>query len=76
MILDSKKIEYKKLDVAADENLKKKMRELSGNPTALPPQLFNDDQYCGVRALCVLIEGGEKKGRRERKRNRGGEIEG
>ena len=51
MILDSKKIEYEKLDVAADETLKTRMRELSGNPTAIPPQLFNDDQYCGVRTL-------------------------
>ena len=48
MILDSKKIEYKKIDVAADEDAKKRMRELSGNPKAIPPQLFNDGQYCGV----------------------------
>lgn len=48
MILDSKKIAYDKLDVAADEGLKKKMREISKNPTALPPQLCNGDQYCGV----------------------------
>ena len=23
------------------------MRELAGNPTLLPPQVFNDDIYCG-----------------------------
>ena len=72
MILDSKKIPYTKLDVAADETLKAKMREVSGNPTALPPQLCNGEKYCGVRALiiCVLIEKGEKRGRRERERDR------
>lgn len=48
MILDGKKIAYEKLDVAASEEYKKKMRELSGNPTAIPPQLFNGDTYCGV----------------------------
>ena len=48
MILDAKKIPYNKLDIAADEGLKKKMRELAGDPKALPPQLCNGDQYCGV----------------------------
>ncbi len=54
MILDSKKIEYVKLDVAADEDAKKRMRDLIGNDKALPPQLFNDDTYCGVRLMHVL----------------------
>ncbi len=49
MILDAKKIDYERLDVAADEDAKKRMRELSGNPSAIPPQLCNDDAYCGVR---------------------------
>lgn len=35
-------------DVASSEEDKAKMRELSGNPKALPPQLFNGDTYCGV----------------------------
>ena len=48
MILDSKKIEYEKCDVAASEDFKKQMREVSGDPKALPPQLANGDQYCGV----------------------------
>lgn len=52
MILDSKKIPYEKLDVAASEEHKERMRQLSGNPKALPPQLFNDDQYCGVSKQC------------------------
>lgn len=48
MVLDSKKIEHEKVDVAASEDHKKKMRDLIGDPKALPPQLFNDDEYCGV----------------------------
>lgn len=48
MILDSKKIPYNKLDVAADTNLREKMREIVGDPKALPPQLCNGNQYCGV----------------------------
>ncbi|XP_064404755.1 SH3 domain-binding glutamic acid-rich protein homolog [Halichondria panicea] len=47
MILDSKKIAFVKIDVAADEDAKKRMRELMENPSAIPPQLFNDDTYCG-----------------------------
>lgn len=48
MILDSKKIEYEKLDIAADEDAKQKMRDGMGDPKGLPPQLFNGDDYCGV----------------------------
>ena len=47
MVLDSKKIPYNKLDISADESLKAKMREISGNPQAVPPQLCNGNQYCG-----------------------------
>ena len=39
-------VEY--VDVAASEDAKAKMRELSGNPKAVPPQFFNGDVYCGV----------------------------
>lgn len=40
------------IDVAADEDAKKKMRDLIGDPSAVPPQIFNGDTYCGVS--CVL----------------------
>ena len=43
MILESKKIPFQKLDIAADETLKTKMREIAGDPKALPPQLANGD---------------------------------
>ena len=48
MIFSAKGYEVEYIDVAASEEAKKKMRDLSGNPKALPPQIFNEDQYCGV----------------------------
>ena len=48
MILSSKKIEYEKIDIAASEDDKNKMREVVGDPKAVAPQICNDDQYCGV----------------------------
>ncbi|XP_075258461.1 SH3 domain-binding glutamic acid-rich-like protein 3 [Convolutriloba macropyga] len=47
MILDSKKISYEVVDISSDESGKNKMRELAGDPKALPPQICNGDQYCG-----------------------------
>ena len=49
MVLDSKGIKYNKLDIAADTDLKDKMRKIAGDPKALPPQLCNGEDYCGVR---------------------------
>ncbi|XP_069744436.1 SH3 domain-binding glutamic acid-rich-like protein 3 [Narcine bancroftii] len=46
-ILDGKNIPYILLDLAADANLKDEMREKIGDPKAMPPQIFNGDQYCG-----------------------------
>ncbi|XP_063287901.1 adapter SH3BGRL isoform X2 [Pelobates fuscus] len=51
--LDAFKIEYEEKDIAANEENRKWMREnvpencrpATGNP--LPPQIFNDDKYCG-----------------------------
>ena len=54
MILSSKGYDVEYIYVAASEEAKKKMRDLSGNPKALPPQIFNDDQYCGVSRSTVL----------------------
>ncbi|XP_033116873.1 SH3 domain-binding glutamic acid-rich-like protein 3 isoform X3 [Anneissia japonica] len=57
MILDGKKIAYEKVDIAADEESKKRMRELCGDPKALPPQLCNGDEYCGgYDAFEVAVE--------------------
>jgi hypothetical protein len=49
MILESKKIPFTKVDVAADSEAKQKMRSIIGDDKALPPQLINGDTYCGVR---------------------------
>ncbi|KAJ0003763.1 hypothetical protein NQD34_008861, partial [Periophthalmus magnuspinnatus] len=46
-ILDSKGIKYVIIDIAQSLELRDEMRNKAGNPTAVPPQLFNEDQYCG-----------------------------
>ncbi|XP_038077111.1 SH3 domain-binding glutamic acid-rich-like protein 3 [Patiria miniata] len=58
-ILDSKRVQYDKIDVSAEEDKIKKMRELIGDPSALPPQLFNGDTYLGdFAAFDVAVEEG------------------
>ena len=48
----SNDVEY--IDVAASEEARQKIRELSGHPKALSPQIFNGDTYCGVSLyVCV-----------------------
>ena len=48
MVLESKGINFEIVDIAASAEDKDKMRELVGDPTALPPQIVNDGVYCGV----------------------------
>ena len=48
MVLGGMKIDYEVIDVASDESNKQKMRDICGDPKALPPQLCNGDKYCGV----------------------------
>lgn len=47
MILDSKKIEYNKVDIAGNEEAKKVMRDIMGDPKGLPPQLTKGDVHLG-----------------------------
>ncbi|KAI7799118.1 SH3 domain-binding glutamic acid-rich-like protein 3 [Triplophysa rosa] len=47
-ILDSKSIRYELIDIAVGGAVRDEMRSKSGNPTAIPPQIFNEDQYCGL----------------------------
>ncbi|XP_077408234.1 SH3 domain-binding glutamic acid-rich-like protein 3 [Vanacampus margaritifer] len=47
MVLESKKIDFARVDIAASESDKGRMRQIAGNPTALPPQISNGDAYCG-----------------------------
>ncbi|KAG1947461.1 SH3 domain-binding glutamic acid-rich-like protein [Pimephales promelas] len=46
-ILDSKSIKYELIDISVGGAVRDEMRSKSGNPTAIPPQIFNEDQYCG-----------------------------
>ena len=48
MILDSKKIDYEKIDISSSEKLKNEMREIMGDPKGVPPQLAKGHQYLGV----------------------------
>lgn len=56
-ILDSKSIQYVLVDISVGTQLRDEMRSKAGNPTAAPPQLFNEDQYCGVRKalICHIV---------------------
>lgn len=57
--MEANKIEFEEKDIAANEENRKWMREnvpedsrpASGNP--LPPRLFNDSRYLGVRAAAA-----------------------
>ncbi|XP_075939699.1 SH3 domain-binding glutamic acid-rich-like protein 3 [Anarhichas minor] len=46
-VLSSKKIKHEAVDIAQDATVKDLMRKLVGDQTALPPQIFNGDNYCG-----------------------------
>uniref|UniRef100_A0A8C3TA61 SH3 domain-binding glutamic acid-rich-like protein n=1 Tax=Chelydra serpentina TaxID=8475 RepID=A0A8C3TA61_CHESE len=54
--LEANKIDFKQMDIAGDEDNRKWMREnVPGekkpqNGIPLPPQIFNEEQYCGVRS--------------------------
>ncbi|XP_061757752.1 SH3 domain-binding glutamic acid-rich-like protein [Nerophis ophidion] len=58
--LRANKIEFEECDIAANEANRKWMREnvpeesrpATGNP--LPPQVFNENKYCGVRHKFLL----------------------
>ncbi|XP_026055752.1 SH3 domain-binding glutamic acid-rich-like protein 3 [Carassius auratus] len=45
--LDAKKIKYFAVDIAESSDFKEEMRKKVGNPSAMPPQVFNGDKYCG-----------------------------
>ncbi|KAJ1176228.1 hypothetical protein NDU88_001511 [Pleurodeles waltl] len=46
-ILESKGIPYEYVDISQDNSFLEEMRTKAGNPKAVPPQIFNGDQYCG-----------------------------
>ncbi|XP_072465556.1 SH3 domain-binding glutamic acid-rich-like protein 3 isoform X2 [Notamacropus eugenii] len=60
-ILDGKRIQYELVDISQDNALREEMRTLAGDPKAIPPQICNGNQYCGVRARrpgCGGVEAG------------------
>jgi len=46
-VLKAKQLPYQIIDIAQEAGRKDEMREKCGNETAVAPQIFNDDQYCG-----------------------------
>ncbi|XP_074471006.1 SH3 domain-binding glutamic acid-rich-like protein 3 [Sebastes fasciatus] len=60
MVLDGKGIAYTVIDISASEEDKKTMRDLVGDPKALPPQIFNGDVHCGdFAAFDLAVEDGK-----------------
>ncbi|XP_059213027.1 SH3 domain-binding glutamic acid-rich-like protein 3 [Centropristis striata] len=58
-ILDAKKIKYEVVDISQNTQHKDLMRQLAGDPKALPPQICNGDTYCGdYTAFDEAIEAG------------------
>lgn len=48
--LEGKSIPFELIDISVGGAVREEMRNKAGNPSAAPPQIFNEDQYCGVRA--------------------------
>ncbi|XP_068813479.1 SH3 domain-binding glutamic acid-rich-like protein 3 [Struthio camelus] len=46
-ILDVNRLQYELIDVSAGEGRLREMRDKAGDPQAVPPQIFNGDEYCG-----------------------------
>ncbi|KAB1275826.1 SH3 domain-binding glutamic acid-rich-like protein 2 [Camelus dromedarius] len=61
--LEANKIEFEEVDITMSEeqrqwmykNIPPEKKPAQGNP--LPPQIFNDDRYCGRMALQFLASG-------------------
>uniref|UniRef100_A0A669CAZ1 Uncharacterized protein n=1 Tax=Oreochromis niloticus TaxID=8128 RepID=A0A669CAZ1_ORENI len=53
-ILSAKKIPFQPVDISQSSDDKDLMRQGAGDPTALPPQIFNGDVYCGVRGKNLI----------------------
>ncbi|XP_013910488.1 PREDICTED: SH3 domain-binding glutamic acid-rich-like protein 3 [Thamnophis sirtalis] len=46
-ILDGNRMKYQLVDVSLSESLLQEMRDKVGKADAVPPQIFNGDEYCG-----------------------------
>lgn len=60
MILDSKNVEYEIIDITEPgKELEKEFMQTNSNARTnkypLPPQIFNEDDYCGVTVFCFIL---------------------
>ncbi|KAK7093907.1 SH3 domain-binding glutamic acid-rich-like protein 3 isoform X1 [Littorina saxatilis] len=46
-VLRAAHVQYEMIDIASDPAYKDEMRQRCGNETAVAPQVFNGDYYCG-----------------------------
>ncbi|KAM6427197.1 SH3 domain-binding glutamic acid-rich-like protein 3 [Liasis olivaceus] len=46
-ILDGNHMKYQLVDVSVSESLLQEMRDKAGKADAIPPQIFNGEEYCG-----------------------------
>ncbi|XP_062039036.1 SH3 domain-binding glutamic acid-rich-like protein 3 [Lepus europaeus] len=46
-ILDAYKIKYELIDISVSYQMLQEMRMKTSTPKALPPQIFNGQEYCG-----------------------------
>ena len=53
--LQANKVDYEIKDVAASDRDKIRMRSYANDKKALPPQIVNGHQYCGVSMDLVCI---------------------
>lgn len=54
-VLKAKQLAYRFIDIAQDVSKKEEMREKCGNETAVAPQIFNEDYYCGVSQVTNIV---------------------
>ena len=54
-ILSGQKVDYETIDIATSSESKDKMRELMGDETALPPQIFRGEKHLGVSIMIILM---------------------
>nr|XP_012420284.1 PREDICTED: SH3 domain-binding glutamic acid-rich-like protein 3 [Odobenus rosmarus divergens] len=60
-ILDIYKIKYELIDISVSLKVLQEMRMKVSTPKALPPQIFNGQEYCGVRDFEMFHKAKENK---------------
>lgn len=60
MILDSKNVEYETIDITEPgKEMEKEFMQSNGiardSKYPLPPQIFNEDEYCGVNVIILIL---------------------